>query len=91
MIFPIQSHEVYKKSLNRPPGATARGINGAMNGYSPHSTILPGVESVNRDSPHEGKKGLCLSCGELFNLRDPRSDRRICPDCSEIFEERKAS
>jgi len=86
MNCPIQPHEVLKKSLNRPPGATARGINGAMNGGSPHSTILPGVESVNRGSPHEGKKGLCLYCSEIFNLKDYHRDDLVCPECAEVFD-----
>ena len=91
MNCPTQSHEVSKKSSRRPPGAIARPINEAMNGDSPHSTILPKVESVNRDSPHEVKKGLCLYCAEIFNLKDYHRDTRICPECAELFEERKAS
>jgi hypothetical protein len=31
-------------------------------------------------------KGLCLWCGELFNLKDYHRNPRICPECAEVFE-----
>jgi len=31
------------------------------------------------------KKGLCLYCGEVFNLKKDHLDDLICPDCLDIF------
>jgi 5-methylcytosine-specific restriction endonuclease McrA len=31
------------------------------------------------------KKGLCLYCGEVFNLKEYHPYDSICPDCLDIF------
>jgi hypothetical protein len=35
---------------------------------------------------NEAKKGLCLYCGEIFNLKDYHRDALVCPECAELFD-----
>lgn len=33
-----------------------------------------------------GNKGLCLYCGEIFNMDENHPDGTVCPDCLEVFD-----
>ncbi len=59
-------------------------------------TITQSIAPVNKVSSQGslatqgyGNKGLCLFCGEIFNLKDWWQDPDFCPDCAEVFEEEK--
>jgi 5-methylcytosine-specific restriction endonuclease McrA len=49
---------------------------------APTNKVSPwGQQST--DSPI--KKGFCVYCGEVFNLKKDHLDDLICPDCLDIF------
>jgi len=49
---------------------------------APDQKVLPERNVI---SVGYGNKGLCLRCGELFNLCDDHLHSDICPECLEIF------
>lgn len=51
---------------------------------SPPKEQGPRAGLINEDCGH---KGLCLYCGEIFNLRECYRKTDVCPECADLFDE----